>query len=88
VRNLAPEFNDTRHEKGIVSMARGDDPNSAQTSFFITLGPAPALDGVYTAFGRVSAGMPVVDTIEQVPRNGEAPIDRIELKSVKIVSQD
>lgn len=88
VRNLAPEFNDTKHVKGIVSMARGDDPNSAQTSFFICVGTSTALDGVYTAFGRVTGGMSVVDTIEATPRTGETPINRIELRSVKIVSQD
>jgi cyclophilin family peptidyl-prolyl cis-trans isomerase len=51
VRNLQPEFNDTPHVKGTVSMARGDDPASADTSFFIVLGPSPVLDGKYTAFG-------------------------------------
>jgi cyclophilin family peptidyl-prolyl cis-trans isomerase len=84
VRNLQPEFNDTKHVKGIVSMARGDDPASAQTSFFICTGPSTALDGVYTAFGRVIEGMSVVDAIEQVPRTGEAPNERIELRTVRI----
>ncbi len=84
VHNLAPEFNDLPHVKGTVSMARGDDPVSATTSFFICTGPAPALDGKYTAFGRVVDGMPVVESIEAAPRNGEAPVSRIELKSVRI----
>jgi Peptidyl-prolyl cis-trans isomerase (rotamase) - cyclophilin family len=53
VHNLAPEFNDTKHVRGIVSMARGDAPDSATTSFFICLAPSAPLDGVYTAFGRV-----------------------------------
>ena len=83
--NLAPEFNDTRHVKGIVSMARGDAPDSAQTSFFICVGPSSALDGVYTAFGRVVAGMPAVEAIEQTPRTGEAPNTRIDLRGVRIV---
>jgi len=84
VRNLQPEFNDTKHVKGIVSMARGDDPASAQTSFFICTGASTALDGVYTAFGRVVDGMAVVEAIEKVPRTGEAPNERIELRGVKV----
>ena len=84
VRNLQPEFNDTPHVKGTVSMARGDDPASADTSFFIVLGPSPVLDGKYTAFGRVVDGLPVVEAIEQVPVNGEAPVTRIEIKSVRV----
>ena len=85
VRTLQPEFNDTKHVKGIVSMAHGDDPASATTSFFIVTGDAPSLDGKYTAFGRVVDGMSVVDTIEQTPVNGETPQTRIELTRVRIV---
>ncbi|MBI3401937.1 MAG: peptidylprolyl isomerase [Acidobacteria bacterium] len=85
VRNLAPEFNDTKHVKGIVSMARGDAPDSAQTSFFICTGASAALDGTYTAFGRVVEGMAAVDAIETTPRNGETPTTRVELKTVRIV---
>jgi peptidyl-prolyl cis-trans isomerase B (cyclophilin B) len=84
VRNLQPEFNDTRHVKGIVSMARGEDPASAQTSFFICTGTSTALDGVYTAFGRVVDGMAVVEAIEKVARTGETPNERIDLKTVRI----
>jgi peptidyl-prolyl cis-trans isomerase B (cyclophilin B) len=79
-----PEFNDTRHVKGIVSMARGDDPASATTSFFICTGDSAALDGKYTAFGRVVEGMAVVEAIEAAPRTGEAPNTRIELKTVRV----
>ena len=84
MRNLQPEFNDTKHVKGIVSMARGDDPASAQTSFFICTGASTALDGVYTAFGRVVDGMAVVEAIEKVPRTGETPNERIELRGIQI----
>jgi peptidyl-prolyl cis-trans isomerase B (cyclophilin B) len=84
VRNLPPEFNDTKHVKGIVSMARGDAPDSATTSFFIVTGVASALDGVYTAFGRVVDGMAAVEAIESTPRTGEAPNTRIDLRSVRI----
>jgi peptidyl-prolyl cis-trans isomerase B (cyclophilin B) len=85
VHPLQPEFNDTKHVKGVVSMARGDDPASATTSFFIVTGDAASLDGKYTAFGRVVDGMPVVDAIEQRPVNGDAPVTRIELTRVKII---
>ena len=84
MHNLPPEFNDTKHVKGIVSMARGDDPASATTSFFICTGPSTALDGVYTAFGRVVDGMAAVEAIEASPRNGETPMARIELKTVRV----
>jgi peptidyl-prolyl cis-trans isomerase B (cyclophilin B) len=81
---IQPEFNDTPHDKGIVSMARGDDPASATTSFFIVTARASSLDGKYTAFGRVVDGMSVVDAIEQTPRDGEAPKVRIELIRIRI----
>jgi peptidyl-prolyl cis-trans isomerase B (cyclophilin B) len=84
VHSLPPEFNDTRHVKGIVSMARGDAPDSATTSFFICTGASPALDGVYTAFGRVVDGMAAVDAIEAAPRTGETPNSRIDLKTARI----
>jgi peptidyl-prolyl cis-trans isomerase B (cyclophilin B) len=84
VRPLAPEFNDVRHVKGIVSMARGDDPASATTSFFIVTADAPSLDGKYTAFGRVVDGLSVVESIESTPVNGEKPVDPILLRGVKI----
>jgi peptidyl-prolyl cis-trans isomerase B (cyclophilin B) len=84
VRNLPPEFNDTKHVKGVVSMARGDAPDSAQTSFFICTGTSTALDGVYTAFGRVVDGMTAVDTIEATPRTGETPNTRVDLRAVRV----
>jgi cyclophilin family peptidyl-prolyl cis-trans isomerase len=84
VRNLQPEFNDTQHVKGTVSMARGDNPASADTSFFISLGPNAVLDGKYTAFARVVDGLPVVEAIESVPVTGEAPQTRVEVRRVRI----
>ena len=84
VRNLQPEFNDLPHVKGTLSMARGDQPDSATTSFFICTGPAPALDGKYTAFGRVVEGLDVVAAIEQAPTDGETPKQRIEIGRVTI----
>jgi peptidyl-prolyl cis-trans isomerase B (cyclophilin B) len=84
VRNLQPEFNDTRHVKGTVSMARGENPASADMSFFIVLAPSPVLDGKYSAFGRVVDGLQVVEAIEQVPVNGEAPVTRIDVRRVTV----
>ena len=85
IRQLQPEFNDLKHVKGIVSMARGDDPASASTSFFIVTAEAPTLDGKYTAFGRVVDGMAAVEAIEAAPVNGDRPVARIELKTIRIV---
>jgi peptidyl-prolyl cis-trans isomerase B (cyclophilin B) len=84
VHNMPPEFNDTKHVRGIVSLARGDDPASGQTSFFICVGQSTALDGVYTAFGHVVDGMAAVEAIEAAPRTGEAPDTRIDLKTIRV----
>ncbi len=84
VVKLQPEFSDTPHVKGVVSMARGDDPASADTSFFICTATSPALDGKYTAFGRVVDGMSAVEAIERVPRTGETPNERMPLTSARI----
>ena len=87
VRMLQPEFNDTQHDRGIVSMARGDDPASATSSFFIVLARTPALDRQYTVFGRVVGGMDVVEKMEAAAVNGETPVDRIEMTRVTLVKQ-
>jgi cyclophilin family peptidyl-prolyl cis-trans isomerase len=85
VHKLQPEFNDTKHVKGIVSMARGNDPASATTSFFIVTADAPTLDGKYTVFGRVIDGLDVLEKIESTPVSGESPTTRIDLLKVRIV---
>jgi peptidyl-prolyl cis-trans isomerase B (cyclophilin B) len=87
VGTLAPEFNDTQHVKGILSMARGDDPGSASTSFFIVTADAPSLDRRYTAFGRVVDGVAAVDAIEQTPVNGETPVSRVDLSRVRVIKK-
>ncbi len=84
VGTLEPEFSDTAHVKGIVSMARGDDDASASTSFFIVTDVAEELDGVYTVFGRVVEGIESVEAIEATPTDGETPISRIELGRVRL----
>lgn len=62
-----------KHERGIVSMARPDEPNSATTSFFILAGNGSNLDGKFSAFGRVTSGMDAVDAINHAPVEGEKP---------------
>lgn len=84
VHPLQPEFSDVKHVKGIVSMARGDDPASATTSFFICTADAQALDGRYTVFGRVVDGMDTVEKIVASPRHGETPVTRIDLKTIRV----
>lgn len=79
VHKLKPEFSKGNHVRGTLSMARADELDSASTSFFIVLGPAPHLDGKYTIFGRMLDGSDVLDLIERVPRQGEQPLDRVEL---------
>ena len=80
VHPLKGEFrNDIKHVRGIVSMARTDDPDSATTSFFLMLAAAPSLDGQYSAFGRVVSGMEVLDAFEKEEVDGETPKRRLEL---------
>ena len=87
VRTLAPEFNPTLHVRGILSMARTQDPASATSSFFIVLAPAPSLDNEYSVFGRVAEGLDVIEKIEAVPVDGETPVTRIEVTRVTLVRQ-
>ncbi len=63
--DLPAEFSQIAYERGIVGMARTNDPNSANSQFFIMFGPAPGLNGQYTVFGRVVAGMDAVDAIKR-----------------------
>lgn len=85
VGTVPGEFNAMPHVKGTLSMARGDDPDSASTSFFICTAPAPTLDGKYTAFGQVVEGLDVLERIEQVPLQGEAPQTRVALTRVTLM---
>ena len=72
-RKLPDEPGIVKHVRGIVSMARTDEPNSATTHFFILVGPGPHLDSKFSAFGTVTKGMEVVDAINQAPAQGEKP---------------
>jgi len=85
VRQMKAEFNDQIHDKGTLSMARLADPDSASTSFFIVTARAQALDGKYSAFGKVESGLDVVEKIEAVALNGEEPVQRVELRKVTVV---
>jgi len=68
--NIKAEFNDTKHVRGIVSMARSSSPDSAGCQFFICVADASFLDHQYTAFGKVISGMDVVDKIVNLKRDG------------------
>jgi peptidyl-prolyl cis-trans isomerase B (cyclophilin B) len=81
------EFSDKPHKRGILSMARAQDPNSAGSQFFICVADAPFLDKQYTVFGEVVSGMDVVDKIVSQPRDPrDNPNERIEMK-VKVVEK-
>lgn len=88
---IPAEFNDRRHVRGVLAMARSDDPDSAGSQFFICLADAPFLDGQYTAFGQLIAGDEVLARLGAVEvregPDGEAsrPVERVELESVRIV---
>lgn len=83
---IKAEFNSTHHGRGVVSMARSQDPDSAGSQFFICVADADSLDGQYTAFGRVVKGMNVVDKIVNLPRDDrDMPTpDSAVMKTVRI----
>lgn len=68
-RRLQAEFNERKHVRGVLSMARSQDPNSGSCQFFIMHANAPHLDGSYSGFGQVVTGLDVVDLIVNTPRN-------------------
>ena len=72
--DLAAEFSDLSFERGMVGMARGQDPDSANSQFFIMFAPEPRLDGDYTIVGQVIEGMEVVDAIKRGTGNNGAVI--------------
>ena len=85
--SIKAEFNDTLHKRGVLSMARSQDPNSGGSQFFIVVEDSNFLDGKYTAFGKVLSGMSVADTIVNVPRDPkDNPNKRVEMK-VKITNR-
>ena len=77
--------NPIKHERGVISMARAMDPNSAGSQFFIMHQAAPHLDGQYAAFGKVIKGIEVVDAVASVQTNYfDAPLQKVVIKSIKI----
>lgn len=85
-RNLQDEPSLIKHERGIVSMARGDEPNSASTHFFILVGEGKHLDGKFAAFGRVTKGMEVVDAINKMPVVEQKPEKPVRLLKATIIT--
>ena len=91
---IKAEFNDRRHERGVISMARSQNPDSAGSQFFICLAEASFLDRKYTAFGRLVRGDDVLAKIGDTPvamsRGGEKskPLTRVAVESVRIVPAD
>ena len=91
---IPAEFNDRPHLRGVLSMARSADPNSAGSQFFVCLGTASSLDHQYTAFGKVIKGLDVLDKIGATPVTRSAagepskPTTRVALESVKVVAAD
>jgi len=84
-QRLKAEFNDIPHKRGILSMARTNDPNSAGSQFFIVVKDSSFLDGQYTVFGEVVKGMEVADKIVGLPRNShDLPTDRAEMTVVVV----
>ena len=85
--SIKAEFNDTPHKRGILSMARSQDPNSAGSQFYIVVKDSAFLDGKYTAFGKVLSGMTVADQIVNAPKDRrDNPNERIEMK-VKVINR-
>ena len=77
--------NPLKHTRGVISMARAMDPDSAGSQFFIMHKDAPHLDGQYAAFGKVTEGIEVVDAIASVKTNYyDMPLDRVVIKQIKI----
>ena len=73
-KNLDAEFSDEPHVRGVLSMARAQDPNSANSQFFICFQPAPFLDRQYTVFGKVVEGMEFVDKIKRGDQNNNGAV--------------
>jgi len=84
VRTVPDEPSQIKHERGILSMARADAPNSATTNFFILVGAATHLDGTFAAFGRVVRGMETVDAINKMPVENEKPTKPVRIKRATV----
>jgi len=87
---IKAEFNDRHHDRGVLSMARSQQPDSAGSQFFICHGNAHFLDRQYTAFGKLIKGDDVLEKIATTPttRPGDRPVTRMAIESIKIVPAD
>lgn len=86
---IKAEFNDRPHVRGVLSMARTPDPNSAGSQFFICHADAHSLDKQYTVFGKLIKGDDVLEKIATTPTEGpDRPVRRINIESIKIVPAD
>jgi peptidyl-prolyl cis-trans isomerase B (cyclophilin B) len=85
-RTVRDEPSQIKHERGIVSMARATEPNSATTNFFILISSASHLDGTFAAFGRVTSGMDVVDAINKMPVEGDKPTKPVRIKHATVAA--
>jgi len=82
---IKAEFSSRSHHRGIVSMARAQDPNSAGSQFFIVTTDSTFLDRQYTVFGEVTEGMDVADKIVNLPRDrNDCPLDEAKMNQVKV----
>lgn len=81
--------NDLSHSRGVLSMARAQNPNSAGSQFFIMVAPAPHLDGQYAAFGQVTEGAEIAIDISRVPRNmmNDKPKKDVVIQSIRVDTQ-
>ncbi len=85
--NLMAEFNDAKHVRGTLSMARAGDPNSANSQFFICFKPSSFLDGQYTVFGQVVEGMEFVDNIKKGDQSNNGSVsDPDKIISLKVAA--
>ncbi len=86
---IKAEFNKKSHDRGVLSMARSSDPDSAGSQFFICHGSPKQLDGQYTTFGKLIKGDDVLEKIATTPTApGDRPLTRMNIESIKIVSAD
>ncbi len=85
-KNLDAEFSSEKHVRGVVSMARAQNPNSADSQFFIVYDDAPWLDGQYTAWGRVTEGMEHVDALKKGEGEGGMVTDPDSIVRIRVAA--
>lgn len=87
-QDLLAEFNDRKHQRGTLAMARAQDPNSADSQFYIALDKLPHLDNKYTIFGQVVDGMEVIDQVAEVKTDvRDIPEEPVRIDSIRVMSR-